>query len=92
MSKPTPGPWRIDQHPDPDCAVTYVCAGKHLEVCALYNDFKTNAADARLIAAAPELLWFAKQILESGDMVTFPKDLECTWQITEAVTKHYNFG
>ena len=28
---------------------------------------------------------------ESGDLVTFPKDLECTWQITKAVTKHYSF-
>lgn len=26
-----------------------------------------------------------------GDMVTFPKDLECTWEIHEAVKKHYNF-
>ena len=28
----------------------------------------------------------------SGDMVVFPKDLECTWRVSEAVTKHYNFG
>lgn len=27
-----------------------------------------------------------------GDMVVFPQDLECTWQITEPVRKHYNFG
>ncbi len=27
-----------------------------------------------------------------GDFVVFPKDLECIWNITEAVTKHYNFG
>ena len=27
-----------------------------------------------------------------GDFVVFPKDLECAWNITEAVTKHYNFG
>ncbi len=27
-----------------------------------------------------------------GDLVIFPRDLECTWHITEAVTKHYNFG
>ena len=29
---------------------------------------------------------------EAGDFVVFPVDLECTWDITEAVTKHYNFG
>jgi uncharacterized cupin superfamily protein len=27
-----------------------------------------------------------------GDLVVFPEDLNCTWQVQEAVTKHYNFG
>ena len=27
-----------------------------------------------------------------GDLVVFPKDLSCTWQIQEAVRKHYNFS
>ncbi len=27
-----------------------------------------------------------------GDLVIFPKDLECTWQIHEAVKKYYNFS
>jgi hypothetical protein len=27
-----------------------------------------------------------------GDLVIFPSDLECTWHVTETVTKHYNFG
>jgi uncharacterized cupin superfamily protein len=27
-----------------------------------------------------------------GDLVIFPQDLECTWQVAEAVKKHYNFG
>ena len=27
-----------------------------------------------------------------GDLVIFPNGLECTWQVTEAVKKHYNFG
>jgi uncharacterized cupin superfamily protein len=27
-----------------------------------------------------------------GDVVVFPEDLECTWNVHEAVTKHYNFG
>jgi len=27
-----------------------------------------------------------------GDLVVFPEDLECTWNVHEAVTKHYNFG
>jgi uncharacterized cupin superfamily protein len=27
----------------------------------------------------------------SGDLVTFPAGLDCTWQITKAVRKHYRF-
>ncbi|MBN1391691.1 MAG: cupin domain-containing protein [Sedimentisphaerales bacterium] len=27
-----------------------------------------------------------------GDLVIFPNGLECTWRVTEAVSKHYNFG
>ena len=27
-----------------------------------------------------------------SDMVVFPRDLGCTWHVTEAVVKHYNFG
>lgn len=27
-----------------------------------------------------------------GDLVIFPQDLECTWNVTEPVKKHYNFG
>jgi len=27
-----------------------------------------------------------------GDLVVFPKGLDCTWQIKKAVRKHYRFG
>jgi hypothetical protein len=27
-----------------------------------------------------------------GDMVVFPVDLECTWQVKKPVKKHYNFS
>ena len=27
-----------------------------------------------------------------GDLVTFPAGMACTWNITEAVEKHYSFG
>jgi len=27
-----------------------------------------------------------------GDLVVFPQDLECTWQVQKPVRKHYNFG
>jgi len=28
----------------------------------------------------------------AGDMVIFPVELECNWQIKKAVRKHYNFS
>jgi uncharacterized cupin superfamily protein len=28
----------------------------------------------------------------AGDMVTFPKGMDCTWTITQPVRKHYTFG
>jgi len=27
-----------------------------------------------------------------GDLVVFPEELESTWNVQEAVIKHYNFG
>lgn len=27
-----------------------------------------------------------------GDLVTFPKGMECVWQIKKPVLKHYHFG
>lgn len=30
--------------------------------------------------------------LKPGDLVTFPKGLACTWQVTQPVRKHYRFG
>jgi uncharacterized cupin superfamily protein len=30
--------------------------------------------------------------IKKGDLVTFPKGMSCTWKITKAIRKHYNFG
>ena len=30
--------------------------------------------------------------LKEGDLVTFPKGLDCTWHVKRAVRKHYRFG
>lgn len=27
-----------------------------------------------------------------GDLVTFPQGMSCTWEVHEAVSKHYKFG
>jgi uncharacterized protein len=30
--------------------------------------------------------------LKTGDLVTFPRGLTCTWHVTKPVRKHYRFG
>ena len=30
--------------------------------------------------------------IRKGDLVTFPSGLDCTWQVKQAVRKHYRFG
>lgn len=30
--------------------------------------------------------------MEKGDLVTFPKNMQCRWIIHEAVSKHYQFA
>lgn len=29
--------------------------------------------------------------IKAGDFVTFPKGMDCVWEITEPIRKHYNF-
>jgi uncharacterized protein len=29
--------------------------------------------------------------IEAGDVATFPAGMSCTWDVTEAISKHYNF-
>lgn len=29
--------------------------------------------------------------IEAGDLVEFPKGMKCTWDVSVAVDKHYNF-
>ncbi|KAI7845671.1 hypothetical protein COHA_000785 [Chlorella ohadii] len=30
--------------------------------------------------------------VKAGDLVTFPKGMSCTWDVKEAIHKHYNFS
>jgi hypothetical protein len=43
--------------------------------------------DVEVTAASGEVARFGK-----GDLVTFPKGLDCTWKVLSPVRKHYNFG
>ena len=59
---------------------TFDWAYTEQETCLLLEGKVTVSDDKDSVSFGP------------GDMVVFPKDLECTWHVSEAVTKHYNFG
>jgi uncharacterized cupin superfamily protein len=29
--------------------------------------------------------------VQAGDLATFPAGMSCTWDVKEAISKHYNF-
>lgn len=68
MAKHTPGPWRLTAIPAGNSLTVMVSgsAGYDL-VDALGNDAPTNPADARLIAAAPDLAAALARLLALAD-------------------------
>ena len=76
MKQHTPGPWKAIAKPDPDPS-----EGTHWIQCGIGalgywrghkqrhddSNWVLNEADARLIAAAPELLEFAQEVRRTGD-------------------------
>ena len=80
MSNHTPGPWVVvDDHPDKACY--YIQEKNHLDEIATIYRYERNPcntlADARLIAAAPELLEALEQV------VSFVDAGQGTWTVEE---------
>lgn len=66
QTKHTPGPWTVPA--GQIVADTVWARGGHLEICKLYGngrDAETADADARLIAAAPDMLEALEKILRA---------------------------
>lgn len=83
MIKHTPGPWRVIDH--------YVTAGEE-QVCAVGVDWTANnvTANARLIAAAPELLEALQSVLASVPFSQYHGDgelEECEHRVRAAIAK-----
>lgn len=82
MSAHTPGPWRVD----PDYSADIQTADGRLEIAAIMSDYTTDnappeakaAANARLIAAAPELLDALAALLDDY-VLTY--DCACNYQL-----------
>ena len=69
MSKHTPGPWRVEIDDSPDAAWAWqwpTIVSDEYEVVGtegMYGDLETDMANARLIAAAPDLLQALQEIV-----------------------------
>jgi len=68
--KPAPGPWKFIL----DCGIRKIMDSDNELVCRVDNDI-TADANAHLIAAAPELLEFAKRAKDTTDCSTLYDDL-----------------
>ena len=65
MSAYSPAPWRVeDTHPEHCCLYINSSPGVPGDVAVLYGDPTERMADARVVAAAPELLSIAQRISE----------------------------
>ena len=75
MSKHTPGPWRVEIDDSPDAAWAWqwpTIVSDEYEVVGtegIYGDLETDMANARLIAAAPDLLEALKEVFADHDAV-----------------------
>lgn len=56
MSKHTPGPWKVSDHRHRNGEETFRIEHGHVGEIVAFMESSANEADARLIAAAPELL------------------------------------
>ncbi len=87
-SKYTPGPWKVttDRHGRPTMVFS-VSRGKGVAKTAWDGyaeqsdkEAAEEAANARLIAAAPDLLEALKKLLESEDLDIYPSSIECGYE------------
>lgn len=68
MSKHTPGPWGIASDPDGISSPRVIAPGLN-DVCVICGAASNESvmADARLIAAAPDLLAFVEEFLDAWE-------------------------
>jgi len=80
----TPGPWVADEYPHGDVwQIKYGKRGNWLAEVMIDGDHKGAAADARLIAAAPELLDAVLALLENGVSVAGDQALAAVAKATD---------
>lgn len=90
-AKHTPGPWTLEDHPDKPCEL-FARGAIHLADIYM-TDFPEPQANARLIAAAPELLEVVENLLNiwpSIDFVRYKPDMPYHPSVGEIVISAEN--
>ena len=57
-----------------------------------YSDDETAYLLEGEVTVTPDDTSLPAVTLKAGDYVLFPKDMSCTWDVTKAINKHFNFG
>ena len=57
-----------------------------------YSDDETALILEGEVTVTPDDKSLPAVTIKAGDFVKFPKDMSCTWDVTKAINKHYNFG
>ena len=57
-----------------------------------YGDRETALLISGKCTVIPDDKSLPAVTLEAGDLVTFPAGMSCVWDVTEEISKHYNFG
>lgn len=71
----TPGPWTFNIRPSHCGSIAYVTTDRdRIEICVLYGDDQ-QIANARLIAAAPELLAALKAMSVAFNVAMFRREI-----------------
>ena len=57
-----------------------------------YSDDETAYLLEGEVTVTPDDKSLPAVTIKAGDLVKFPKGMSCTWKVTKAINKHYNFG
>lgn len=89
MSKHTPGPWAVDESRHDGC-INRIKPFRHIGMASGYKvkpgDPEENEANARLMAAAPDLLEALEAFIAHGEQA-FGHDFEVMIQARAAIAK-----
>ena len=88
MSAYSPAPWRVeDTHPEHCCLYINSSPGVPGDVAVLYGDPTERMADARVVAAAPELLAALREMTALTEKLTLAPDVDVFMGFVEALGK-----